>query len=520
MSGPKQVVVHSAAVKYEPEVIVSQYDYHHTTVTEREDGVHITPVTTHFEFQTERKVPRTGLMLVGWGGNNGTTVTAGVIANRNNITWRTKRGEMHPNYWGSITQASVMRVGFAEDGHEVTVPLNSIVPMVHPNDLVLGGWDISGDDLATAMEKAAVLDYELQRQLVPHMQSMRPLPSVYDRDAIAANQKDRANNLIPGTKQEQLDEIRKNIRDFKASNSLDKVIILWTATTECFKPVEAGINDTAENLLGAIGNSHPFIAPSTLFATAAILEHCSYINGSPQNTFVPGVLQLAEQHGVFLSGDDFKSGQTKIKSVLVEFLVGAGIKPECIASYNHLGNNDGKNLSEPAQFRSKEITKANVVDDMVASNHILYKPGEHPDHCIVIKYMPFVGDSKRALDEYTASIFMNGAQTFVIHNTCEDSLLAAPLIFDLAILTELMERVQYKAEGKENFERMHSVLSILSYLCKAPMVPAGTPVVNALSRQKACIENILRALIGLHPENNMMMEYKTRTPLPAPAATA
>merc|ERR1719299_287267 len=126
------------------------------------------------------------------------------------------------------------------------------------------------------------------------------------------------------------------------------------------------------------------------------------------------------------------SGQTKMKSVLVDFLVSAGIKPTSIVSYNHLGNNDGKNLSAPQCFRSKEVSKSNVVDDMVDSNQILYKKGEHPDHVVVIKYVPYVGDSKRAMDEYTSEIFLGGHNTIVMHNTCEDSLLATPLILDLA----------------------------------------------------------------------------------------
>merc|ERR1712096_316690 len=114
--------------------------------------------------------------------------------------------------------------------------------------------------------------------------------------------------------------------------------------------------------------------------------------------------------------------------------VSAGIKPASIVSYNHLGNNDGKNLSAPQRFRSKEISKSNVVDDMVAANQILYKKGEHLDHVVVIKYLPYVGDSKRAMDEYTSEIFMGGRNTIVMHNTCEDSLLATPIIYDLCIL--------------------------------------------------------------------------------------
>jgi myo-inositol-1-phosphate synthase len=246
---------------------------------------------------------------------------------------------------------------------------------------------------------------------------------------------------------------------------------------------------------------------------ASVLEGCSYINGSPQNTFVPGAIELAERHRVMISGDDFKTGQTKMKSVLVDFLISSGIKPTSIVSYNHLGNNDGKNLSAPKQFRSKEISKSNVVDDMVASNALLYNPGEHPDHVVVIKYVPYVGDSKRALDEYTSEIFMGGTNTIAMHNTCEDSLLAAPVILDLILLMELVERIQYKTAEMPTFELFHPVQSILSFLLKAPIVPNNTPVINALFKQRACIENILRACVGLQPENNMLLEAKAFVPV-------
>lgn len=150
-----------------------------------------------------------------------------------------------------------------------------------------------------------------------------------------------------------------DIAQFKNSTNVDKVIVLWTANTECFCNVVEGINDTAQNLKVAIAKGHSEISPSVLFAYASIAMGCTYINGSPQNTFVPGVIDFAEKQGVFIAGDDFKSGQTKIKSVLVDFLVGAGIKPVSIVSYNHLGNNDGKNLSAPEQFRSKEVSNDN-----------------------------------------------------------------------------------------------------------------------------------------------------------------
>ena len=310
-----------------------------------------------------------------------------------------------------------------------------------------------------------------------------------------------------------MEQLQKQIRDFKSKNKVDKVIVLWTANTERFASVEEGVNDTAENLLESIQRGEEEVSASTVFAVASILEGCTFINGSPQNTFVPGVIELAREKKVFIAGDDFKSGQTKMKSVLVDFLVSAGIKPVSIVSYNHLGNNDGRNLSAPSQFRSKEISKSNVVDDMVASNRILFEEDEHPDHVVVIKYVPTVADSKRAMDEYTSEIFMGGKNTIVMHNTCEDSLLATPLIYDLVILGELCQRITMKKEGSKEWETFHPVLSLLSYMLKAPLVPNGAPVVNALFTQRQAIINVMRACLGLGPDNHMTLEHRFESTL-------
>lgn len=507
--------VKSPNTEYTADHIISQYCYekNHVQVVDKE--VIVTPKRHRYTFKTQRRVTKTGVMLVGWGGNNGSTLTASVIANKHNITWRTKEGDRAPNYFGSLTQATTVRIGSNDDGKEVHIPFYNVLPMVNPNDLVIGGWDINSANLSDAMERACVLDYDLQRKLVPQMKELVPLPSIYYPDFIAANQEDRANNVImggKGTKQEHLEHLRKDIRDFKAKNGLETVVILWTANTERYTDVKEGLNMTADEILNSIKTNQSEVSPSQIFAVASILEGCPYINGSPQNTLVPGILELAERHGVFVGGDDFKSGQTKMKSVLADFLVSAGLKIESIVSYNHLGNNDGKNLSAPQQFRSKEISKSNVVDDMVAANHLLYKPGEHPDHVVVIKYVPFVKDSKRAMDEYMCSIFMNGIQTIAMHNTCEDSLLAVPLILDLVILTELFTRISYKTPEMADFGRFNTVLSVLSYMLKAPLVTPGTPVVNALFKQHRSVTNILCACIGLSPDGDMLLEHKTRLP--------
>jgi len=506
--------VDSPHVQYGEDHIISDYTYSSTQVSMEDGKARLIPKHVQYKFKTDTRVPKMGVMIVGLGGNNGTTVVAGTIANREGITWRTKSGIQKPNYFGSITQATTVHVGCdQESGEDVYVALKNVVPMVDPNEIVYGGWDINGANLAEAMERAQVLEWDLQRQLIPYMKDMKPLPAIYIPDFIAANQKDRADNLIQGTAQEMMEHIRKDIRDFKIKNSLDRVVVIWSANTERFANIVHGLNDTAENLMASIKRNEAEVSPSTLYAVASILEGCPYINGSPQNTFVPGLMQLAVQKNVHIGGDDFKSGQTKMKSVLVDFLINAGIKVSSIVSYNHLGNNDGKNLSAPQQFRSKEISKSNVVDDMVASNSILYAKDEHPDHVVVIKYVPYVGDSKRAMDEYTSEIFMGGHNTISMHNTCEDSLLASPLIIDLVILTELFQRITYQTAEMSEFETFHPVLSILSYLLKAPIVPENTPIVNALFKQRAAIDNILRACVGLPSDNNMRLEYVTKMPM-------
>ncbi|KAL6468079.1 hypothetical protein MHYP_G00237560 [Metynnis hypsauchen] len=505
----EKIRINSPSVRYTEQYVESHYSYHTTSVSTDGDTYTVTPHTTEYIFRTERAVPKLGVMLVGWGGNNGSTVTAAVLANKLGLTWRTKSGIKSANYYGSLLEASTVSLGSGPNG-EVFVPFRDLLPMVHPNDIIFDGWDISSMDLGRAMERAQVLDWSLQEMLRPHMSKLKPRPSIYIPEFIAANQEHRADHVLTGTKAEQVEQIRRDIRDFKEKSGVDKVIVLWTANTERFCDVVPGVNDTAENLLNTIQTGGE-VSPSTLFAVASIQEGCAYINGSPQNTFVPGAVELAIQQGVFIGGDDFKSGQTKLKSVLVDFLVSAGIKPTSIVSYNHLGNNDGMNLSAPQQFRSKEISKSNVVDDMVQSNPVLYKPGEKPDHCVVIKYVPYVGDSKKAMDEYTSEIMMGGTNTIALHNTCEDSLLASPIILDLVILTELCQRIMFCTQEDTAFQSFHSVLSILSFLCKAPLVPPGAPVINAFFRQRACIENVMRACLGLPPQNHIQLEHKMKS---------
>lgn len=173
------------------------------------------PYEKRFHFQTQATVSRTGLMIVGWGGNNGSTLTASMLANKKKMQWTTKEGRMESNYYGSVTQASTLRLGTDSNGMDIFVPFYEMLPMVDPNDIIIGGWDISSMKLGDAMERAKVLDWDLQKQLKAEMNEMKPLPSIYYPDFIAANQEERANNIMKGSKQENLEQIRADIRYFR-----------------------------------------------------------------------------------------------------------------------------------------------------------------------------------------------------------------------------------------------------------------------------------------------------------------
>lgn len=208
--------VDSPNVVYTDDEIKSKYIYRTTSVSQAGNGKYVAaPKETVYDFKVERKVGKVGTMLVGWGGNNGTTVTAGIIANKRGLTWDTREGPRAANYYGSVVMASTMKLGTeAKTGKEINIPFHDVLPMVHPNDLVIGGWDISSMNLAQAMDRAAVLEPTLKNQVKKEMAEMKPLPSIYYPDFIAANQGDRADNLIDGSKacMAHVEKLRKDIR--------------------------------------------------------------------------------------------------------------------------------------------------------------------------------------------------------------------------------------------------------------------------------------------------------------------
>jgi myo-inositol-1-phosphate synthase len=208
--------VASPNVVYSDAEIKTKYTYRTTSIKKDNDGTYVTsPKEILYDFKVDRAVGKVGMMLVGWGGNNGSTVTAGIIANRRGLSWDTREGKRAANYYGSVVMASTMKLGTdAVTGEEINLPLHSMLPMVHPNDLVIGGWDISGMSMAEAMDRAQVLEPDLKKRVWKEMTSMKPLPSIYYPDFIAANQEDRADNILEGSKacMAHVDKIRQDIR--------------------------------------------------------------------------------------------------------------------------------------------------------------------------------------------------------------------------------------------------------------------------------------------------------------------
>lgn len=446
-----------------------------------------------------------GVMLVGLGGNNGSTFTSGLLAHSKNITWEKKDGVHDVEFVGSISQLGSVHIGYDKHGKPHSKLFKEMTQMYNPDDIIVGGWDICRDDLYMAAKKAKVLDIDLLNKLKPHLTEIVPLPSVFDPSFLASNQKERANNVLHGALQDKLNHIKSDIVKFKKEHNLEKVIVLWTASTERFT---RGTWPDAKALLNSIQKGDTEISPSILFAVAAIETGCIFLNGSPQNTIVPSIIDLAEKKGTFVGGEDFKTGQTKLKSALVDWLACSGIRPLSIVSYNHLGNNDGKNLSEAPQFRSKEITKKNVIDDVVEGNPELF-PNGNPDHTVVIKYVPAVGDSKRAMDEYYSQLFLDGRHTLALHNTCEDSLLAVPLMLDIILFAELFSRVRIGQEYEDtklpDSQGVGTVLSPLSFFFKAPVVNKGEPTINAFFKQRYGLENFFRVLAQLPPLDHITL---------------
>lgn len=481
-------------------MISHKYDYKYVDIKENNFNIINDSITINTKLINDKNL---GVMLVGLGGNNGSTFLSTILAYQNGLTWENKNGIHNIDFLGSLYQYGTANIGF-KNNKPYTKPFKELINFKSPNNLIISGWDINNDNMYKACKKNKILDLELLKQLKNDLENIKPLSSIYYENFIATNQKERVNNIKKNkNKWDDLLYIKSDIQSFKIKHNLEKVIIMWTASTERFNK---GKWNNIDDLLFAIKNNDPEISPSIIFAVAAIMENCIFINGSPQNTIGSSILSLAKKYNTFVAGEDFKTGQTKLKSVLVDFLASSGIKPLSIVSYNHLGNNDGYNLKEQPQFESKEITKKNVIDDIVDENKILFN-NKKPEHCVVIKYIEAVGDSKRAMDEYYSELFLDGRSTISIHNICEDTLLAVPLMLDIILFSEFFSRISFTLIDKKTEVQFMSNLSLLSFFFKAP-VDDDNPIVNSFFKQRYALENFIKASIGLPINDFININYK------------
>ena len=467
--------------------------------TEFKDDGTFENTTVEHVFETDANVPKLGVMLVGLGGNNGSTFVASLLAHKHEISWESKNGVHTPNYFGSFSQCATAKVGIkrVKGGiQDVYKPIKDFLPMVNPTEFDVSGWDISSSDLFESCKRAGVLEPDLVNKLEDKLKAIKPMKAAFNPNFIAANQSERVDNVLEGTNEEVIETIRADIREKKETT--DKVIVLWTANTEMFLLPEL---ETIEDVERAV-STNASLPASVLYTIAAIKEKVIYLNGSPQNTFHPGIVAMAEKEGGLLGGSDFKSGQTRFKTAMSDFIIGAGLRLSSVVSYNHLGNNDGKNLSEDKCFQSKKISKSGVLDDAINGNEILYPEGDkHIDHDVIIRYIPFVGDSKRAIDEYSSRIFMDGINTISTYNVCEDSLLAVPLMIDMVVLGELFTRMSI--DGK----KFGPILSYLSFFFKAPITNHPEYVINSFNRQRETICNLLKAASGITPDDATLISF-------------
>ncbi|EED95841.1 predicted protein, partial [Thalassiosira pseudonana CCMP1335] len=290
----------------------------------------------------------------------------------------------------------------------------------------VGGWDIRGTKLGQALYDCRVLEPDLVRQVRETMDRVEIMEGVWDPSFIGESQHKTANHVVTGednkSTRTRLDRIRRDIRTWREKNKVDgHITVIWSASVE--RPSEAEYA-TADELLNAIydDENSDDISPSMLYAAAAALEGCSFVNGGSQNTLSPAMSSLFDQS--YCLGTDYKAGQTKFKTAAVEYLRALGLTPRVIASSNHLGNNDMLNLTTKKTLNAKLRVKSDIFGPWQE---------EGLDHKVTVMYTPYIGDEKRDYVEYTSLAFLGSPHTMVTYTRCMDSILCVPLMVDAAI---------------------------------------------------------------------------------------
>jgi len=370
--------------------------------------------------------------------------------------------------------------------------IKDFVPLASLDDIVFGAWDPIPDDGYTAAKKAGVLSNEDLDRVADFMKSIKPMPAVFENHYVT---RIHGTNVKKGSKREQVEQLRQDMRDFKSKNGLDRVVIVWCASTEIYiKPGPTHAN--IEAFEKALDANDETIAPSMLYAYAAILEGVPFANGAPNlSADVPALIQLSIDKGVPISGKDFKTGQTWMKTVIAPGLKARMLGLEGWYSTNILGNRDGEVLDDPASFKTKEESKLSVL-------HTILQPEKYPDlykdfsHVVRINYYPPRGDNKEGWDNIDIVGWMNYPMQIKVNFLCRDSILAAPIVLDLALFSDFAGRAGMKG-----------IQEWLSFYYKSPMAAPGLQPEHDLFIQQTKLKNTLRHLMGEEQITHLGLEY-------------
>lgn len=409
-----------------------------------------------------------GVLIVGMGGAVSTTLITGVLCVR--------KGLAKPI--GSITQMASMKM---QDGKEHLI--KDIVPIADLKDIKFGGWDIFEDNAYDAAIYAEVLKEKDLNKVKDELIEIKPMPAVFDH-----NFAKRLNGTYikkAETRWDMVALLRQDIRKFKEENGCDRIVVLWAASTEIYIPL-AEEHKTLESLEKAMkDNRTDIIAPSMCYAYAALSEGAPFVMGAPNLCVdIPAMWELSEKKQVPIAGKDFKSGQTLMKTVLAPMFKTRMLGVSGWFSTNILGNRDGEVLDQPENFKTKEVSKLSVIDNIL-------EPEKYPElygnvyHKVRINYYPPRKDNKEAWDNIDIFGWMGYPMEIKVNFLCRDSILAAPIALDLVLFSDLALRAG-----------MYGIQTWLSFFCKSPMHDNEHEPVHDLFQQWRIVKQAIRKMAG------------------------
>jgi myo-inositol-1-phosphate synthase len=439
---------------------------------------------TSFYPELEKKItPAQGklaVLLPGLGAVS-TTLIAGVHLIR--------KGLAKP--FGSVTQMQKIRLGKRTQPR--FLPVKELVPLADLPDLVFGGWDIFPDDTYEAATKAGVLSKEMLTAVKPELEGVRPMSAVFEHEWV--KNLDGPNVKKGATKMDLAEALVKDIEYFRKSSGATRSVMVWCGSTEVYAQKKAVHESLAAFEKGLKENS-PDIPPSMIYAYAAIASGTPYANGAPNlSVDVPALMEMAKAKKVPIAGKDFKTGQTLMKTIIAPGLKARMLGLQGWFSTNILGNRDGEVLDDPGSFRSKEVSKASVLDDILQPE--LY-PELYRDyfHKVRIEYYPPRGDAKEGWDNIDIVGWLGQPMQIKIDFLCRDSILAAPVVLDLILFLDLAGRAG-----------LSGIQEWLSFYFKSPMARPDLRPEHDLFVQHMKLSNTLRILVGEEVIDHSGLDY-------------